>query len=137
MARTNSILIYLVVKDITKDSKKEGHNKYVKEKDYSFRFYALICYSADMKKWPLTALAPKENHVKNAFAKWVSNLWQVQHQATGERIQNPVPGSLPQYDVHRFQTGCDIGFGDLRSISFQHVGLCGFHVWHRGCQPLP
>lgn len=45
--------------------------------------------------------------------------------------------SLPQNDMHRFQTGCDIGFGDLRSICFQHMGLGGFDIWHGGCQPLP
>lgn len=39
--------------------------------------------------------------------------------------------------MHGFQTGCDVGFGDLRSVSLQHVGLCGFHVRHRGSQPLP
>lgn len=80
-----------------------------------------------------------KTHIKYAFANWVSDLWPAWHQATGRggEDEETVLVSLPQYDVHRFQTGCDIGFGDLRSVSFQHVGLCGFHVWHRGCQPLP
>lgn len=88
------------------------------------------CYSADMRKWPLTASAPRRPMSSALLPTGCLTSGKSWHQAA-------VPISLPQDDVHRFQTGCDIGFGDLRSVSFQHVGLCGFHVWHRGCQPLP
>lgn len=75
-------------------------------------------------------------HIKDASTNWVLGPSQVWHQAMC-REKGRLPISLPEYDVHRFQTGCDVGFGDLRSIRLQHVGLGGFHIWHGGCQPLP
>lgn len=96
--------------------------------------YLLFCWC---EKTAINSISSNKTHVKYAFVKWVSYFWQVRHQAPGGRMPNPVPGSLPQYDVHRLQTGCDVGFGDLGGVRFQHMGLCGFHVWHWGCQPLP
>lgn len=89
-----------------------------------------------MKKWPVTVLAPVRL-ISSMLLPVGSDFWQVWHQGTGRGTREAVPVSVPQYDVHRFQTGCDVGFRDLRSVSFQHMGLCGFHIGHRGCQPLP
>lgn len=123
-------MIYLVFKEIAKEGRKMGTWMRILQRKPVLSDFMLHLLFGWHEETAINGISSKEAHVKCAFANWVSDLWQVWHQAA-------VPVSLPQDDVHRFQTGCDIGFGDLRSISFQHVGLCGFHVWHRGCQPLP
>lgn len=91
----------------------------------------LFCWH---EKLILHSISPNKTPIQDS--NWVSHLWQVWYQLL-VRKWGRLPVSLPQYDVHRFQTGRDVGFGDFRSVRFQHVGLCGFHVRHRGCQPLP
>lgn len=54
------------------------------------------------KKMIIHSISSSKTPIKYIFAHWVSDLWQVWHQATSGWMMEAVPVSLPQYDMHRF-----------------------------------